>query len=160
MKLYIVNDDYIKYLKQFEKKVPDNKNESRPYLGIVLRIESILYFAPLSSPKLKHLKMKENITFTKIKNGEYGVINFNNMIPVLEDDLNFLVPKEKTRIELIKNEIKWISSNKKNIRKKAKQLYNLFMMNKLPKHNFKMCNNFKILEEKMVEWKKIKKEVK
>ena len=58
------------------------------------------------------------------------------------------------------NEIKWISSNKKNIRKKAKQLYNLFMMNKLPKHNFKMCNNFKILEEKMVEWKKIKKEVK
>lgn len=34
MKLVIVENDYINYLKQFSKDVKENKNASRPYVGI------------------------------------------------------------------------------------------------------------------------------
>ena len=40
---YTVDKNYIKYLSKFEKHVSYNKDEighSRPYLGIVLRIEN------------------------------------------------------------------------------------------------------------------------
>ena len=37
---------------------------------------------PLTSPKPKHLHMKNQIDFLKIKGGEWGAVNFNNMIPV------------------------------------------------------------------------------
>lgn len=40
------------------------------------------YFAPLSSFKPKHKKMREGVDFIKIK--DYSVININNMIPVPE----------------------------------------------------------------------------
>lgn len=40
---------------------------------------------PFSSPKDKHLKMKNGKDFRKINHGEYGAINFNNMIPVVTE---------------------------------------------------------------------------
>ena len=49
---YTVNRNYIKYLSKFEKHVSYNKDEighSRPYLGIVLKIENYEYFVPLYS---------------------------------------------------------------------------------------------------------------
>ena len=45
----------------------------------LFKIEDCEYFAPLSSPKPKHKKMKNTIDFLKIKNGELGAVNFNNM---------------------------------------------------------------------------------
>lgn len=39
-----------------------------------------MYFAPLSSPKPKHLKLKSKLDFLKIDNGKLGAIN--NMLPV------------------------------------------------------------------------------
>ena len=47
------------------------------------------YFAPLSSPKQKHLKMKNDIDFYKLSNGKLGAINFNNMIPVPDGSYTF-----------------------------------------------------------------------
>ena len=38
------------------------------------------YFAPLSSFKTKHEKMKNGLDFIKI--GDYAVININNMFPL------------------------------------------------------------------------------
>ncbi len=49
---YTVDKNYIKYLSRFESHVSYNKDEighSRPYLGIVLRIEKYEYFVPLYS---------------------------------------------------------------------------------------------------------------
>ncbi len=45
------------------------------------------YYAPLTSPKPKHLKMKNGKDFRKINGGQYGAINFNNMIPVPDSAL-------------------------------------------------------------------------
>lgn len=47
MKFYNIKDDYIRYLRQYDFKVADNKNESRPYVGIVLEINDTKYYAPL-----------------------------------------------------------------------------------------------------------------
>ena len=79
-----VNTNYCDYLRKFDSRVAYNMNEKeiRPFVGILFKIEDCEYFAPLSSPKSKHKKMKNTIDFLKIKNGELGAVNFNNMIPV------------------------------------------------------------------------------
>ena len=84
LNIYTINEKYIRYLKKYDKKVPEcfDKKSNRPFIGIILNINNILYFAPFTSPKRKHLKMKNKIDFLKIDNGKLGAINFNNMIPV------------------------------------------------------------------------------
>ncbi len=42
MKLYTINEEYINFLKIFSENVKYNKNESRPYVGIVLKINEDL----------------------------------------------------------------------------------------------------------------------
>ena len=70
LKLYTVDDDYIEYLKHFDKQVMFSKGDDyltdRKYLGVVLEINGFKYFAPLSSPKdsyyfYKIRKCKEQI---------------------------------------------------------------------------------------------------
>ena len=63
MRIYIVKEDYINYLKKFDDNIRDNKNESRPYIGILLEVNGMNYIAPLASPKEKHKSMKNNIDF-------------------------------------------------------------------------------------------------
>ena len=57
MKLYAVTDEYIDYLRQFDSKVYDNKEDKRKvmrkYLGIVLTINEMNYYIPMSSPNWK-----------------------------------------------------------------------------------------------------------
>ena len=87
MNFYNIKDSYINYLRQYDSKVAENKKESRPYVGIVFEINDIKYYAPFSSPKPKHQKMKNSKDFRKINHGIYGAINFNNMIPITDDSL-------------------------------------------------------------------------
>ena len=84
MKLYNVSENYILYLKMFDNMVTDNKDtkSNRPFVGIVFKINDVSYYAPLTSPKAKHKKMHNTFDFLKIKGGECGAINFNNMIPI------------------------------------------------------------------------------
>lgn len=70
-------------------------------------------FAPLLRPKIKHKKLKNTLDLIKIKNGKYGVINFNNMIPVYEEvyrvfDLNNkpIDNTEIKRFELLNNQLR------------------------------------------------------
>lgn len=64
MRIYIVKEDYINYLKKFDDNIRDNKNESRPYIGILLEVNGMNYIAPLASPKEKHNR-KYSILLTK-----------------------------------------------------------------------------------------------
>ena len=126
-------------------------------------IDKCEYFAPLSSPKLKHKLLKNTLDLIKINNGKLGVVNFNNMIPVTNNnyvpfDLN-KKPKEKSekfRMELLKDHLRWLTANKKEINNKSKLLYNLYKNNKLPKNVRDRCCNFPLLEEKCKEYNKIK----
>ena len=59
-KLIIVRLDskYCDYLRKFDNKVPFNYSQKklRPFIGVLFKINKCMYFAPLSSPKPKHLK--------------------------------------------------------------------------------------------------------
>ena len=94
LNFYIIDDNYIKYLSQFDKHIAYNKNEKRPYIGVVIIIEEHYYFAPLFSPKPKHKTYKDNLTFFKIRNtktkNDLGIIRFSDMIPVPQESVYLL----------------------------------------------------------------------
>lgn len=157
MKLVIVQDDYINYLKQYSKDVKENKNASRPYVGVILNIGNQYYFAPLASPKPKHKIMKDKLDFMKIKDGELGAINLNNMIPVpifLTKEIDLLNYDEKYQA-LLKDQINWINRNDRNLSKNSLKLYTL-ITEKSNTVFHRRCNNFKLLEEKALEYVKDK----
>ena len=81
---YMVDTDYCDYLRESDPRVPYTmeRKSIRPFVGIVFSVHNVHYYAPLTSPKPKHLHMKNQIDFLKINSGEWDAINFNNMIPV------------------------------------------------------------------------------
>ena len=156
-KIVKVNSNYCDYLRLFDNKVPYNAGQKqlRPFIGVLFMVGKCEYFAPLSSPKPKHMSLKNTLDLVKIDNGVYGVVNFNNMIPVtsknyIEFDLNKRTTdkKEMLRIELLRNQLRWLTRNRKEINKKSKLLYSLYKNNKLPKNVKDRCCNFPLLEEK------------
>ena len=54
LNFYIIDDNYIQYLSEFDKHIAYNKNETRPYIGVVILVNEHYYFAPMFSPKTKH----------------------------------------------------------------------------------------------------------
>ena len=74
MKFYHIVDAYIDFLRNYDPKVAYNKNEERPYVGVVVQIGAIKYYAPFTSPKPKHRTMKNSVDFRKISGGQYGAI--------------------------------------------------------------------------------------
>lgn len=156
-KIVKVNSNYCDYLRLFDNKVPYNAGQKqlRSFIGVLFMVGKCEYFAPLSSPKPKHMSLKNTLDLVKIDNGVYGVVNFNNMIPVtsknyIEFDLNKRTTdkKEMLRIELLRNQLRWLTLNRKEINKKSKLLYSLYKNNKLPKNVKDRCCNFPLLEEK------------
>lgn len=157
LKIVRVNSKYCDYLRNFDNKVSYNKDEKelRPFIGILFQIETCEYFAPLSSPKIKHKKMKNTVDFFKIKNGELGAVNFNNMIPVIREnytmiDLNKepLTSAELKYQKLLKEQLSWLNANYYQVKNKALKLYQMYNNGKLPENIKQRCCNFKSLEEK------------
>jgi len=96
IRIYEIKSEYIKYLSNYQEHIFDQADGkgNRKYIGIVLELKGVKYFAPLSSYKDKHKKMKEGVDFIKIK--DYAVINLNNMIPVPDNQIiNIDINKEK-----------------------------------------------------------------
>ena len=156
LKLVRVNEKYIKFLSAIDNKVPYNsKNKKgRPFIGILFQVDKIQYFALLSSPKAKHKKMPNNIDFLKISNGKYGVINFNNMVPVpekeiFEIEINNTIIKDKEYLLLLENQIRWCLDNNKKIKKHAIKLRKRRLINKLPNKIINICCDFRLLEKQL-----------
>ena len=163
-KIVKINADYCNFLRKFDNKVVYNfgKKELRPFIGILFTIDNIEYFAPLSSPKEKHIKLKNTIDLIKINNGKLGVVNLNNMIPVMKNnyeefDLNKKTEnkEEMLRLKLLKKQLRWLTSYKNDIYTKSKLLYNLYKNDKLPKNVQNRCCNFPLLEEKCQEYQNL-----
>lgn len=157
-KIVKVDSKYCDYLRQYDNKVSYNAGtkDLRPFIGVLFMIDKCEYFAPLSSPKPKHSKLKNTLDLIKIENGNYGVVNFNNMIPVMDKNYVIFDLNKKTenraenfRLELLRNQLRWLTANKKDVNTKSKLLYNLYKSNKLPKNVKDRCCNFPLLEEKM-----------
>ena len=110
MKLYSVNDNYINYLRKFDTKVYDNKENNRKvmrkYLGIVLKINELNYYIPMSSPKKSDYNSdnsirKSIIPIIRVISDEEvnhipvlkGTLRISNMIPVPDSELILYEPK-------------------------------------------------------------------
>ena len=162
LKIVRVSSDYCDYLRKFDNKVAYNKYEKelRPFIGILFKIDECEYFAPLSSPKEKHKKMKNTVDFFKIKNGELGAVNFNNMIPVSKNNYSLVeLNKETLTIsefkyqKLLREQLEWLNANYYQVKNKSFKLYNLYNNGKLPENIMKRCCDFKLLEEKCKQYK-------
>ncbi len=159
---YTVDKNYIKYLSEFENHVSYNKDElghSRPYLGIVLKIENYEYFVPLYSYKEHYKKYKNNPSFFFVfdrKHAPIAIIKFSAMIPVPNNikvtSLLKYNENDKKYKDLLSAEYRCINSNKKEIYKRANKMYIAVTKHK---NNFlkTIACNFKILEEKCLDYK-------
>ncbi len=127
IRIYEIRNEYIKYLSTYQKHVflqSDVGTTKRKYIGIVLEIRNLKYFAPLSSYKEKHKVMKESVDFIKIK--DYAVINLNNMIPVPDSqilDVDINKEKDSSYKYLLQAESREINRQRKKIRKNAEIVY-------------------------------------
>ena len=140
LSLYTIDTKYCDFLRETDRCIVYNSGSkaTRPFVGIVLEIikddsSKFNYFAPLSSPKPKHLTMREGIDLVKINRGRQGVINLNNMFPVPKECLHLIdtalrsgdsLENQQYKM-LLSDQLDWcnISSNAQKIRKKAEMLY-------------------------------------
>lgn len=158
-----VDSEYCNYLRKFDNKVIYNydEKESRPFVGVLFLVNNCKYFAPLSSPKAKHKKMKTKIDFLKLDNGNLGAINFNNMIPVtdrnikkIDLDKEVLNKSEEKYIKLLKEQIFWLNRNDEKLYSRSKKLYDKYINGVLDSNIAQRCCNFILLEEKCIEYNK------
>lgn len=145
-----VRNEYIEYLSSYQKHISTqtDQNFKRKYIGIVLEVSGIKYFAPLSSFKDKHKKMKESVDFIKIK--DYAVINLNNMIPVPDSQIvNININKEKNASYryLLQAESREVNRQKNRIRKNAEIVYSHKKHNGVSTPLAKRTNDFELLEK-------------
>lgn len=151
---YCVEPSYCDYLREYDPKVPYtmDKKSTRPFIGIVLNINGFDYFAPLTSPKPKHLKMKNQIDFLKINNGIWGAINFNNMIPVPQCCLSRIsmeilptdTQDEIAYKNLLMNQLSWCNMKQHTdaILEKALRLYTVITTGRARKELVERCCDF------------------
>jgi len=155
--LYFIDDDYITYLRKFDERVRFNRNKTRPYLGVVCKINGINYFAPLASPKDKHLNMNPKaIDIWKIADGRLGIININNMIPCSFNVLTKAIPSVSDYVyrSLLIEQLDWINQNKDSLYKKISTFVKRYEQGILDKRVMDRCCDFKLLEEKYLNYKK------
>lgn len=154
---YTVDTAYCDFLRKTDSCVPYtmDKKSIRPFVGIVFSVNGFHYYAPLTSPKPKHLHMKNQIDFLKVKDGEWGAINFNNMIPVPPQclskvEIRILGTDAKPDIDyknLLANQLSWCNSHKEAILKQVEKLYNTIVQGKAWGNLAERCCNFSLGEQ-------------
>jgi protein AbiQ len=142
LSFYHVDEQCINYLRMIESKVMITVKypgaNHRPMVGVVLTIDGINFFAPLSSPKPKHITMKDSQDLVKIDGGRLGVINLSNMIPV-----NLSSNDKYTNLMI--DQLIWCNQHRGKITTKATKLYNSIVYGS-PRTALKQrCRDFELL---------------
>ena len=168
---YVVNKRYIKYLQKYDNLVQNvnyGKNALKPYIGIILEVNNFDYYVPISSFKKKYYNKNEGKDLIKLKAGTkiLGIINLNNMIPItynqveklsfknIENYRSFKNEQEKIKyINLLNYELNIINKRMTEILRKSRALYNEKIDNPDSPLS-KRCCNFKLLEQKCLEYEK------
>lgn len=166
MDWYVVDKEYINYLKEFDPNVGyvEYGERLKLHVGILLSIGEYHYYVPISSAKPKHTKMSNGLDFHKLQDEAtgflYAVLNLNNMIPVpdscitqlkynkVTDFRSFKNEKEMTDyIYLLQKEKEMIDKIQDTLQGKAQKLYKK-CIDKPTSSLAARCCNFKLLEEK------------
>lgn len=144
MKWVNVNEDYLKYLRSIDSRIPysDYGNDKyKPFFGILFEKDDLYYITQISHPKDRHYNMKEQKDFFKIydpneESNLLAVVNLNYMFPIpksdvynfeynkLEEYRSFVSNEEKRKyISLLKKEE--VAINNIDFSQKAKELYDI-----------------------------------
>lgn len=160
--LYEIDDKYIEYLRQFDKKVLSPKTEdrkhTRKYIGVIFNNKEYQYFIPLSSYKPEvYDDMYESPSLKKI--GDLAVLRINNMIPVIESvvhKINFSNEKDFKYRSLLQSEYRILKNREREIRTDSRIVY-YYRTNEKNNNKglYKICCDFKLLEEKSKEYEKM-----
>lgn len=148
LRIYRVSDHYIRFLNSRDSKVQYNKNARRPFVGVVFSFGGFQYFVPMESPKPNHVNIKPGKHIMKLDGGRYGLLGFNNMIPVHKDALIALdidaEPDEKYRA-LLKRQAALCNRMKADILNHAQMTY-FDVVNDKNKFLVSISCNFRKLE--------------
>lgn len=118
LKLYRISEKYIRFLQSRDSKVPANKHQRRPYVGVVLTVGEFQYFVPMESPKPNHVNIKPSKHIIKLDGGKLGLLGFNNMIPVCSAAIvPFDIAKEPDvkYAALLQRQVSYINRHKADI---------------------------------------------
>lgn len=162
MDFYLVNEEYISYLQDYERKhrngitrVPNIRytDHNKFSFGAVLTINDISYYVAVSSFKTKQ-EANILIYIPEDKEKIKGSLRFNFMIPIPTKCLKRLVIKDiqdaKYRL-LVNKEYNFCIANKERIEKKARKIYDMVITNKKQKLTDNSCD-FLLLETAYAEY--------
>lgn len=160
-----VNEKYLDYLRETERRIPRTDygtDRYKPFFGVLFEVSDLYYITQVSHPQERHKKLKQQKDFYKLfdpKNPKrlIAVVNLNYMFPIPKDQTTpfvkknihtyrtFKSEKEKSQyIDLLDTELSVI--NTMDIGSKAKDLYMLKYDN--PDDNIsKRCIDFKAMEQ-------------
>lgn len=163
LRFYKVDMKYIRALAAVDDNVmsvsPQDHKDTRPFLGIIVICNEKSYCVPLTSPKAKHINMKNREDFSRIIDSTgkiIGALNFNNMIPVTKNviiPLNIQIHKnddysEQGRKKILNIQLDWCNNNREIIVRKANKLYHLVVDTPDKMRNLtRRCCDFKKLEQ-------------
>ena len=136
-----IDDKYLDYLREFEKRIPYSDygtDKMKPFFGVLFDTDEFSYVTQVSHSQERHEKMKQSRDFYKLydsnQNRLIGVVNLNYMFPVFKTEIVrlkmsdidslrvFASEEQKTKyINLLNKELREI--NKLPIEKNAYRIY-------------------------------------
>ena len=168
LNLYTINLKYIRAIAKVDDNVmsisPQVGKSTRPFIGIIVMCNDRQYCVPLSSPKAKHSRMKNDVDFSKVFDPHgtlIGVLNFNNMIPVRQDviiplDIKIHANDSPSTVhykKLTMNQLTFCRQNQEAIITKANKLHKMITDGKVSHLLRKRCCNYTALEQALDKFK-------
>ena len=151
---YEVNVDYVKYLKQFDSRIPnvEYQNRNKFLCGTLFKINGLNYFAPVSS---FNIKQSSNYVI-EVGNVPVGSVRYSFMFPVPDAEIKQKVINNESDYQyrfLLRQELKYCNKNREVIQSKAKAIYHKALDKNTTYHQF--CCDFQLLEKKCREYTKM-----
>jgi len=150
--LYNIDTDYLSYLSRIDPEVQfaaEKRYDQKPYLGIIVIIDTYSYFIPLTSAKPKHTKWRNvgpvhYLIYEQVKKAElrkrdifksisdtdalklFAALDLKKMIPVpsgLYAKINFSSLNDKKYADLLEKEYRFCQKIQSGILSKVLQIY-------------------------------------
>ena len=151
---YKIDKNYLDYLRKYDCKVPEIEKTGlnpKPYCGVILEINDIMYFVPVSSFN------KKQITNFVIKdssnNKSIASLRFSFMIPITKINfpkiftyVDFELIEDRKYADLLEKEYRYCKENQKDIIDSAHDIYDKVVNGN--EFFCKICCDFSLLEKK------------
>lgn len=160
-KFYNIDFEYLAFLKEREPKVPNFECEEHDkfFFGVVLNINGINYYVPVSSKKWKNqtsMLMKDYSDNPAKPARELGSLRFGYMLPAPDNMLSELdftwlrLTKGSNYSDLVAREYDFCKKNIDRIMRRAKRVYYFGTNEESPLYQY--CCKFKLLESSLDDW--------